>query len=101
MFLLAMIATLLNFLINPGFTLLPLLVTQHFLGGAVELSLVESAFGIGAIAGGLILSTWGGFKKRIFTTLSGIIGMGLGILLVAVAPSTQFKVALAGFSSPV
>lgn len=96
MFLLAMIATLLNFLINPGFTLLPLLVTQHFLGGAVELSLVESAFGIGAIAGGLILSTWGGFKKRIFTTLSGIIGMGLGILLVAVAPSTQFKVALAG-----
>ena len=96
MFFLNLIAALLNFLINPGFTLLPLLVTQHFLGGAIELSLVESAFGIGAILGGLILSTWGGFKKRILTTLSGIIGMGAGILLVAVAPSSQFKLALAG-----
>lgn len=96
MFFLNLIAALLNFLLNPGFTLLPLLVTQHFSGGAIELSLVESVFGIGAILGGLILSTWGGFKKRILTTLSGIIGMGAGILLVAVASSSQFKLALIG-----
>lgn len=96
MFLLTITATLLNFLINPGFTLSPLLVTQHFSGGAIQLSLVESVFGIGVILGGIILSTWGGFKKRILTSLSGIIGMGVGMLLIAIAPADQFKVALAG-----
>ncbi|MHB8806431.1 MAG: MFS transporter [Anaerolineaceae bacterium] len=96
MLLLTLTATLLNFLINPGFTLAPLLVTQHFSGGAIQLSLVESAFGIGVIAGGIILSTWGGFKKRILTSLTGIIGMGIGILLIAIAPASQFKLALAG-----
>ncbi|NMC28736.1 MAG: MFS transporter [Pelolinea sp.] len=96
MFLLTITATLLNFLINPGFTLSPLLVTQHFSGGAIQLSLVESVFGIGVILGGIILSTWGGFKKRILTSLSGIIGMGVGMLLIAIAPTDQFKVALAG-----
>ncbi len=96
MFLLTLTATLLNFLINPGFTLTPLLVTQHFSGGAIQLSLVESIFGIGVIAGGLLLSTWGGFKKKILTSLSGIIGMGTGMLFIAIAPSDQFKLALAG-----
>ncbi|HOJ01132.1 MAG TPA: MFS transporter [Anaerolineaceae bacterium] len=96
MFLLTLTATLLNFLINPGFTLTPLLVTQHFSGGAIQLSLVESIFGIGVIAGGLLLSTWGGFTKKILTSLSGIIGMGTGMLLIAIAPSDQFKLALAG-----
>jgi DHA3 family macrolide efflux protein-like MFS transporter len=96
MLFLILTATLLNFLINPGFTLTPLLVTQHFSGGAIQLSLVESAFGIGVIAGGLILSTWGGFKKRILTSLTGIIGMGIGILLIAIAPANHFNLALAG-----
>ncbi len=96
MLLLTLTATFLNFLINPGFTLAPLLVTQHFSGGAIQLSLVESAFGIGVIAGGLILSTWGGFKKHILTSLTGIIGMGIGILLIAIAPADQFNLALAG-----
>ncbi|MGV8026778.1 MAG: MFS transporter [Anaerolineaceae bacterium] len=96
MLLLTLTATFLNFLINPGFTLAPLLVTQHFSGGAIQLSLVESAFGIGVIVGGLILSTWGGFKKRILTSLTGIVGMGIGILLIAIAPADQFNLALAG-----
>ncbi|RJQ45118.1 MAG: MFS transporter [Anaerolineaceae bacterium] len=96
MLLLTLTASLLNFLINPGFTLTPLLVTQHFSGGAIQLSLVESVFGIGVIAGGLILSTWGGFKKRILTTLTAIIGMGVAMLLIAIAPANNFNLALAG-----
>jgi DHA3 family macrolide efflux protein-like MFS transporter len=96
MLLLTLTASLLNFLINPGFTLTPLLVSQHFSGGAIQLSLVDSVFGIGVIAGGLILSTWGGFKKRILTTLTAIIGMGVAMLLIAIAPANNFNLALAG-----
>lgn len=96
MLILTLTATLINFLVNPGFTLTPLLVTQHFNGNAVQLSLVESVFGIGVISGGVLLSAWGGFKKRIITTLTSIIGMGLAILLIAIAPANLFNLALAG-----
>jgi len=106
MFLLILTATLINFLVNPGFTLTPLLVTQHFSGNAMQLSLVESFFGIGVVLGGVVLSTWGGFKKRVITSLSGILGMGVGMLLIAVAHAHQFNLALAGmflagFTNPI
>ncbi|HAF61725.1 MAG TPA: MFS transporter [Anaerolineaceae bacterium] len=106
MLLLTFTATLINFLVNPGFTLTPLLVTQHFQGGAFQLSLVESVFGIGVISGGVLLSTWGGFKKRILTTITAIIGMGGAILLIAFASPSQFNLALAGmlltgFTNPI
>jgi len=34
------------------------------------------------------LSIWGGFKRRIFTTLSGVIGMGAGIFLIGLLPGS-------------
>ena len=51
LFYLALAATLLNFLLNPGFTFTPLLVTQYFGKGAIELSAIESAFSAGMILG--------------------------------------------------
>lgn len=90
-------ATLINFLLNPAGMLLPLLVTHHFQGGAWHLSLIESGFGIGIIAGSLILSTWGGFKRKILTSMIGLIGMGSGSLLVGLAPAEAFSLAVAGF----
>ncbi len=65
------LAMLVNFLINPAFTLLPLVVTEHFNKGAVELGLINSIFGVGVIIGGLALSAWGGFKNRLMTSLVG------------------------------
>ena len=53
------LAMLVNFLINPAFTLLPLVVTEHFQKGAYELGLLDSGFGVGVILGGLVLSAWG------------------------------------------
>jgi len=82
------IAMLINFAVNPAFSLLPLLVRKHFSGGALQLSWLESAFGIGVILGGVALSIWGGFKRRIFTTLSGVIGMGAGIFLIGLLPGS-------------
>jgi DHA3 family macrolide efflux protein-like MFS transporter len=85
----AFMAVLINFLLTPAFSLLPLLIKDYFGGGAMELGWVESAFGIGIVAGGLILGVWGGFKRKIMTTFLGLFGMGIGILGMAQAPSTS------------
>jgi DHA3 family macrolide efflux protein-like MFS transporter len=98
MFYLALAATLLNFLLNPGFTFTPLLVTGYFEKGAIELSAIESAFSAGMILGGMILSAWGGFKKNIITTLLGILGLSFGTALIALTPSNMFFLAVVGMA---
>ncbi|MGC9019190.1 MAG: MFS transporter [Candidatus Bipolaricaulaceae bacterium] len=99
-------ATVLNALLNPAFSLLPLLVTKHFGKGAMELGLLESAFGFGIIAGGLFLSLWGGFRRRIHTALFGMIGMGLGVGALGILPPPWFFGAIlamgfTGFMNPI
>jgi DHA3 family macrolide efflux protein-like MFS transporter len=86
----ALMAILINFLLTPAFSLLPLLVKDYFGGGAIELGWVNSASGIGIIIGGLLLGIWGGFKrKKIITTFVGLFGMGAGILVMSQAPPTS------------
>ena len=92
----AILAMLINFLLTPASSLIPLMVTKEYLGGAVQLGLLDSIFGIGVIVGGLLLSTWGGFKKRILTSLMGIIGIGVGILIFGSMPAHLFYLALSG-----
>ena len=91
-------AFFLNFLLTPTGSLMPLLITKHFGKGALEFGLMDSASGFGVIAGGLLLSVWGGFRKKVVTSMSGIIGIGIGITMVGLAPSQYFWVALAGMA---
>ncbi len=93
-----LLACLINFFLSPTGAFLPLLVTDHFKGGAFQLGWLESAEGIGLLAGGLLLSVWGGFKRRVFTSLIGVIGVGVGILLVGLAPASLYGLALAGLA---
>lgn len=90
-------ASVINFLLTPAFVLAPILVTQYFGGEAMELGWLESAFGVGIVLGGLILSVWGGFRRRILTTLMGLIGIGIGVVIVGTAPNSALYLALAGF----
>ncbi len=92
----AILAMLINFLLTPASSLIPLMVTKEYQGGAVQLGLLDSIFGIGVVVGGLILSAWGGFKKRISTTVLGIIGIGIGILIFGILPAHLFYLALSG-----
>lgn len=89
-------ALFLNFLLVPSGSLVPLLITKHFGKGAIELGFMESAMGFGIIAGGIGLSIWGGFKKKIVTSLTGIIGLGIGVMLIGFAPANAFAIAIAG-----
>jgi DHA3 family macrolide efflux protein-like MFS transporter len=86
----ALMATLLNFFMAPISALMPLLVTEFFNKGVLEFGALDSFFGIGMIIGGVTLSTWGGFKKKILTSLSGIALVSFGILAIALAPADMF-----------
>jgi DHA3 family macrolide efflux protein-like MFS transporter len=87
-------ALVLNFLFSPTGALLPILVTKHFGGGAFQLAGLDSAEGIGIVVGGLVLGMWGGFRKRIFTTLAGLIGLSLAFGSMGVLPANAFWLAM-------
>ncbi|MCG2788188.1 MAG: MFS transporter [Anaerolineae bacterium] len=101
-----LMAVFINFLLTPTGSLMPLLVTKHFGLGALEFGLTDSLFGVGMIVGGILLGVWGGFKKRIVTSLIGIVGLGFGVILTGLAPANMFWLALvgmavAGFMNPI
>ena len=89
-------AIILNFMFNPAFSLLPILVTNHFKGGVFQLAWLNSVSGLGTLAGGIALSVWGGFRKHMHTSLSGVLGMGIGSALIAVASPENYLLALGG-----
>jgi len=96
MLIIMVMATLINFLVTPAFSLMPLLITKHFGGEAIQLGILNSTWGIGLLAGGLALSAWGGFKRRVATSLMGLTGMGVGIMLVGLSPAALFSMAVVG-----
>lgn len=100
LFLLLCLAALLNGIAQPMFTLLPLLMKEYFGKGALELGWAESVWGSGVVLGGLFLGVWGGFRKKIHTSLLGIFGVGLGFGALGLLPPTGFFIALGLFSSP-
>ncbi len=93
-----LMAVFINFLLTPAGSLMPLLVTKHFGLGALEFGLTDSLFGVGMIGGGILLGVWGGFKKRIVTSMLGIIGLGIGVMTTGLAPANMFWMALVGMS---
>jgi DHA3 family macrolide efflux protein-like MFS transporter len=93
---LLIMASLINFLLSPVGALMPLLVNKVFNKGAIELGAIESVLGVGIIVAGLILGAWGGFKKKIMTALSGVTGIGIGVIVMGFAPANAFFVVLVG-----
>ncbi|MBN1877074.1 MAG: MFS transporter [Anaerolineae bacterium] len=106
MFILMLVATLLNLTINPAMSLMPILVTKYFGGDVLQLGWLESAWGIGVIGGGVLLSVWGGFHRKIVTSMIGLIGAAVGFIVVGLTPPSLFWMAwvgmlLAGFMNPI
>ena len=98
--------TFANVFLGPSFSFQPLVVTQVFGGGALELSHVNTAAGIGIITGGLLMSAWKGFKRRLFTSAAGWIGIGAAYMGASVIPPDNFFLFLVmififGFMLPV
>jgi DHA3 family macrolide efflux protein-like MFS transporter len=60
-------------------------------------------FGVGKIVGGTALGVWGGFKRRVYTTFTGLIAAGLATLALGAAPTWSLAVvamAAVGLSVP-
>ena len=98
-------AMVINFVVNPAFSLMPLLVTDHFGGDAPQLGWLQSAWGVGMLLGGLLLSVWGGFRRRIYTSMMGLVLGGMSIMVLGLVPGNLFWLALvallvAGFMNP-
>jgi DHA3 family macrolide efflux protein-like MFS transporter len=90
-----LMAMVLNFLLIPASSLQPLVVTKVFNRGVVELGWAETVFGVGMISGGLLLGAWGGFKRKMITSLMGVLGISLGVILIGFAPGDRFFLLLA------
>jgi DHA3 family macrolide efflux protein-like MFS transporter len=106
MLLIIAFAMLLNLLGTPALSLLPILVSEHFSGGAVEFAWLESGWGVGMVLGGLTLGAWGGFNRRIVTGMAALVLQGIAIFCVGLVPGTAFRFALGailltGFMNPI
>lgn len=64
------------FLITPAAFLTPILVERSFGAEVWRLTANEMTWSIGAILGGLLVATWGGFKSKVHTMAFSCIGFG-------------------------
>lgn len=100
------IAMTINLLLAPAVSLMPILVTGYFNGGANDFALMQSSLGIGMVLGGITLGLWGGFKKGINTGLVALVLCGIGVIGVGFMPPAMFNYAVvslffAGFMLPI
>lgn len=71
-------------LISPSAFLTPLMVSRRFGSDVWRLTASEMTYSLGMVLGGILISAWGGFQKRMNTTLLagalyGILMLGLGL----------------------
>lgn len=91
---LLIIIMFINLVFSPAATLTPLLVTDHFHGGALELAWIQSAISIGSLIGGMMLSIWGGTKRRIVPSMAALVLLGVSMAAVGFAPSALLSLAI-------
>jgi DHA3 family macrolide efflux protein-like MFS transporter len=91
----SLVGVVINLLGRAAASLSPLLITQVFKGGALELGWWQSAVGIGSVIGGVTLGVWGGSKRRVVTSLLALVLDGFAILVIALGPANVFALVVA------
>ncbi len=87
-----------NLLAPFAFTLLAPMVLARTGDDATALGIVQSAIGIGGLAGGTLLSIWGGPKRRIHGILIGLTLVTMGMLLIGLGQNPVFWAPAAFFT---
>jgi DHA3 family macrolide efflux protein-like MFS transporter len=90
------LAIFINLISVPAITLMPLLVKNEFGGGALQIASMQSSWAVGFLVGGVLLSVWGGFKRKIVTANLAMFGTALGMFVVGISSSFAIQMALAG-----
>jgi len=92
---LIIVFALLNFFLAPLNVLSWLFVNNYLAGDVLKMGLLGTALGLGISIGGLILSSWGGFKKHIYTIFSGLIIWCIVIFVFGFTTERSFYLGLA------
>ena len=71
-----------NLFAGIGFTLLAPMVLSRTANDSLMLGSVQTAGAVGGLIGGIIMSAWGGFKRRVHGVLLGWMISGLGMSIV-------------------
>ena len=90
LFALLWIGTAYMFFFMPISAFYPLMSMGYFRGTPTHASIAEIAFAGGMLAGGILLSVWGGFKNRIFSIGLSVLVMGVSIAISGLLPTNAF-----------
>lgn len=89
-----------NFVVTLGMIVLAPMILARTGGSELLLGSVLSALGVGGLAGGLLLSLWGGPKRRLHGVLLGMAGSGLlGTMLLGLGQTLSVWFVAAFFSA--
>ncbi|NMC57710.1 MAG: MFS transporter [Eubacteriaceae bacterium] len=91
-------------LVSPAAFLTPLMVARSFGGEIWRLTLNEILFSGGAVLGGIIISSWGGFKSHMKTIAVSCFGFGVCTVLLGFSPNFIFfliAMGMAGIFVPI
>jgi len=81
------------------FSLMAPMILSRTGDDTVVLGTIQSAFGVGGVVGGLALSAWGGFKRRVHGVLGGmILSSILGTLMMGLGRSAPLWIFAAFFT---
>jgi DHA3 family macrolide efflux protein-like MFS transporter len=75
---------------TPAWSLIPLLVKDYFGGGPAQWGWFTVARNAGSVIGGMLMSTWGGFRRRIATMLGGLAILGLVNVVRGLVPPNAY-----------
>lgn len=97
------------FLVSPSAFLTPLMVSRTFGREVWRLTASEMTYSLGMVLGGILIASWGGFKKRMNTTMAagaiyGLIMIGLGnagVFLLYLLLNTAIGVASPCYNVPI
>lgn len=70
-----------NFFATMGYTLIAPMILSRSAGNSLLLGSAQSAGAIGGVIGGVVMSAWGGFKRRVHGVLLGWIVAGIGMAI--------------------
>lgn len=94
---LTVIFACLNFLAMLGLVVLDPMILARTGSDEVVLGSVRSVLGVGGLAGGLLISVWGGPKRKIYGVVLGIVGASLSMAALGLGQSVTSWV-VTGFS---
>jgi DHA3 family macrolide efflux protein-like MFS transporter len=87
-----------NLFSGMAFTLLAPMLLARTQQNSLVFGIVESVFAVGGVIGAILMSTWGGFKRRIHGVLLGWVITSIGTILLGLGQNLYFWIPAAFLS---